>query len=203
MSWKDFQIYFGEIVVCKLNPTFLHSSIHIKTERKKSGYLLMKVKTAGQYILSVYQENKRKFLNKYANYEYSPARIIILKKEGKTLHYISSKTTQQSQACSIDMERLEVGDYLISCKVEWKFWDNHEMIVTSYGTDHTNMSPVNRAIAPEFKAGLIRSYVSQFAGTGKIKSYEKYGFNATCETNFNIDTGIGFVRMVNNSEKGF
>lgn len=77
------------------------------------------------------------------------------------------------------------------------------MIVTSYGTDHTNMSPVNRAISPEFKAGLIRSYVSQFAGTGKIKSYEKYGFNATCETNFNIDTGIGFVRMVNNSEKGF
>lgn len=77
----------------------------------------MKVKTAGQYILSVYQENKRKFLNKYSNYEYSPARIIILRREGKTLHYIGSKSTQQSQACSIDMERLEVGEYLISCKV--------------------------------------------------------------------------------------
>lgn len=73
------------------------------------------------------------------------------------------------------------------------------MIVTAYGTDYVNLSPVNRAIAPDFKAGLIRSYSSQFAGTGKVKSYEKYGFNATCETNFNIDTGIGFVRMVNNS----
>jgi hypothetical protein len=55
MSWKDFNIYFGEIVICKLNPTFLHTSIHVKTDRKKSGYLLMKVKTPGQYILSVYQ----------------------------------------------------------------------------------------------------------------------------------------------------
>jgi len=55
MSWKDFHVYFGEIVVCKLSPTFMHTSIHVKTERKKSGYLLMKVKTPGQYILSIYQ----------------------------------------------------------------------------------------------------------------------------------------------------
>lgn len=94
---------------------------------------------------------------------------------------------------------MDEGDYLISAKVWWKFWDNHEMIVTAYGTDYVNLSPVNRSIAPDFKAGLIRSYSSQFAGTGKVKSYDKYGFNATCETNFNIDTGIGFVRMVNNS----
>jgi|688.fasta_scaffold1197171_1 hypothetical protein len=45
------------------------------------------------------------------------------------------------------------------------------MIVTVYGTDYAKLSPVNRMIAPEFKAGLIRSYASQFAGTGKIKSY--------------------------------
>ena len=42
-----------------------------------------------------------------------------------------------------------------------------------------------------------------FEGTGKVKSYEKYGFNATCETNFNLETGIGFVRMVNHSSKSF
>lgn len=54
------------------------------------------------------------------------------------------------------------------------------MIVTAYGTDYINFSPLNRAIAPDFKAGLIRSYSSQLAGTGKVKSYEKYGFNATC-----------------------
>lgn len=68
MSWKDFNVYFGEIVVCKLNPTFLHTSIHVKTDKRKSGYLLLRIKTAGQYIISVYQENKRKFVNKYANY---------------------------------------------------------------------------------------------------------------------------------------
>jgi hypothetical protein len=50
---------------------------------------------------------------------------------------------------------------------------------------------------------MIKSYASQLAGTGKVKTYEKYGFNATCESNFSIETGIGFIRMVNNSEKSF
>jgi hypothetical protein len=45
------------------------------------------------------------------------------------------------------------------------------MIVTVYGTDYTSLSPVNRNIAPEFKAGMIKSYAAQFAGTGKVKSY--------------------------------
>jgi hypothetical protein len=116
---------------------------------------------------------------------------------------VGAKSTQQSQACSVDLERLEEGEYLISSKAWWKFWDNHEMIITVYGTDYASLSPVNRAIAPDFKAGLVRSYAAQFAGTGKVKSYEKYGFNSTCETNFNIDSGIGFVRMANNSEKSF
>jgi hypothetical protein len=112
-------------VVCKLSPTFLHSSIHVKTDRRKSGYVLMRVKTAGQYILSLYQENKRKFINKYTNYEYSQARIIVLKREGKTFRYVGAKSTQKSQACSVDLERLEEGEYIISSKVWWKFWDNH------------------------------------------------------------------------------
>ena len=132
---------------------------------------MMRIKTAGQYIISLYQENKRKFINKYTNYEYSQARLIILKRQGNTFKYIGAKSTQQSQACSVDLEKLQEGEYLISAKVWWKFWDNHEMIVTVYGTDYAKLSPVNRMIAPEFKAGLIRSYASQFAGTGKIKSY--------------------------------
>lgn len=63
----------------------------------------MRVKTAGQYIISLYQESKRKFINKYTNYECSPARLIILKREGKTLRYMGAKSTQQSQACSVDL----------------------------------------------------------------------------------------------------
>ena len=42
-----------------------------------------------------------------------------------------------------------------------------------------------------------------YEGTGKVKSYQKYGFDASCQTNFNLERGIGFVRMVNNSAKGF
>ncbi len=119
------------------------------------------------------------------------------------MRYIGAKSTSAAQACSLDIEKLEQGEYFISAKVWWKFWDDHQFVVTSYGVDYTNITPVNRAIAPQFKANLVKSYSSQFAGTGKVKSYEKYGFNATCESNFSIDTGIGFVRMVNNSNKSF
>ena len=40
-------------------------------------------------------------------------------------------------------------------------------------------------------------------GTGKVKNYEKYGLNATCETSFSVETGIGFVRMISKSNKEF
>lgn len=43
----------------------------------------------------------------------------------------------------------------------------------------------------------------KFQGTGSMKSYQQYGFNATSQTNFNIKTGIGFIRTVNDSAKGF
>jgi hypothetical protein len=42
-----------------------------------------------------------------------------------------------------------------------------------------------------------------FAGTGKMKSYDKYGINATCETNFSLETGLGFVKMINSSNKSY
>ena len=64
----------------------------------------MKVKTAGPYIISVYQNNKRKMNQKYSNYEYSQARLIILKKEGNKMRYIGAKSTSQHQVCSVDTD---------------------------------------------------------------------------------------------------
>ncbi len=55
MPWDAFSKFFGEIVVCKLSPTFLHTSSRVKTDKKKSAYLYMKVKSAGQYIITIYQ----------------------------------------------------------------------------------------------------------------------------------------------------
>lgn len=68
MSWSDFHKFFGEIVICKLNPTYMHNSLRLKTKRHKSAYLHMLVKTRGQYIVSIYQANKRKMGLKYSNY---------------------------------------------------------------------------------------------------------------------------------------
>ena len=63
----------------------------------------MVVTTPGQYIISIYQQNKRKMSLKYSNYTYSEARIIILKKEGHKMRYIGSKSTAQAQVCSADL----------------------------------------------------------------------------------------------------
>ena len=103
MSWKDFRTFFGEIIICKLNPTYMHDSIKVKSGRHKSAYFSMQVTTPGQYIISIYQENKRKMLLKYSNYTYSEARIIVLKREGTKMRYISSKSMPQSQVCSTDL----------------------------------------------------------------------------------------------------
>jgi hypothetical protein len=80
MSWKDYRKYFGYVQICKLEPLYVHDSIRVKTNKKKSAYFQMKVDNPGDYFLSIYQANKRKMCQKYANYAYSQARIIILKK---------------------------------------------------------------------------------------------------------------------------
>ena len=40
------------------------------------------------------------------------------------MKYIGSRSTSQYQVCSADLE-LEEGEYIISAKVVWKFWDYH------------------------------------------------------------------------------
>lgn len=95
------------------------------------------------------------------------------------MKYVGSKAASQHQVCSADME-LKEGEYIISAKVVWKFWESSEMVVTSYGTDHAEIKPRDRSIAATFKDQMVKSYCRMFAGTGKVKSYEKYGFNATC-----------------------
>ena len=86
----------------------------------------------------------------YSNYQYSQARIIIVKKDGNKMKYVGSKSTSQNQVCTADVQ-LEAGQYIISAKIEWKFWDSSELTVTSYGPDHAEINPINRSIAPTFK----------------------------------------------------
>lgn len=86
------------------------------------------------------------------------------------MKYVGSRSTSQSQVCSVDLELTE-GEYIISAKAVWKFWDDHEFVLTSYGTDHTAIAPIDRSIAPVFKDNLIKSYSHLYAGTGKVKSY--------------------------------
>ena len=40
------------------------------------------------------------------------------------MRYMGSKSMPQSQVCSVDLD-LEEGEYIISAKVVWKFWESN------------------------------------------------------------------------------
>lgn len=72
-------------------------------------------------------------LTQFSNYIYSPARIIIMKKlPNSKLEFITSKLANKHYSCSAQCY-LEEGEYIVSAKVYWKFWDSHESCLTSYG----------------------------------------------------------------------
>jgi hypothetical protein len=55
MSMKDFLNYFGSFVICKVNPTYTHTSLQMNFKNHKSNYVKMKVSESGRYLLSLYQ----------------------------------------------------------------------------------------------------------------------------------------------------
>ena len=91
--------------------------------KRKSNYFQFTVKEEGQYHISIYQETKRKFIFD-KKYEYSGARIILLKRSGSnSMTYVGSKN-KASYGCTLDV-KLELGIYIVSTKVIWKTWDTH------------------------------------------------------------------------------
>lgn len=79
MSWDDFLKFFGCITICKLNPTFVHTSFKMMNNRRKSNYVEVKVPTKGTYNFYLCQENAREHV-KNLIYLYSDARIILVRK---------------------------------------------------------------------------------------------------------------------------
>lgn len=80
-----------------------------------------------------------------------------MKKQKEELRYIAARATNKSLSCNVEVE-LEEGVYIISAKVFWKFWPDHDFVLTSYGPEKVQFINVNRDIAPLFKNNLIKSY---------------------------------------------
>ena len=114
MPWDEFTRYFSNFVVCRLDPTFLHTSHRLNCQPHKSSYFKMSVKEAGIYDLSVYQQSKRKYQGK--NYEYCPARFVVLKDNGQHYSYICSANKSSSHV-AFSEAHLERGNYFIAVKM--------------------------------------------------------------------------------------
>lgn len=56
MGWDNFLKYFSSFVICRIDPTFLHSSLRLKNiQPLKPVYLRLVVNEEGTYNLSIYQ----------------------------------------------------------------------------------------------------------------------------------------------------
>lgn len=68
---------FGDITICKINPTNVHSSFRMINNKRKSNYVKVNVVTEGTYDIFICQEERRKYAGQ--EYQYSNARLIIMK----------------------------------------------------------------------------------------------------------------------------
>ncbi len=163
MSMQDFLKYFGSFVICKVNPMNLHTSLKLSFEKHKSNYVRMKVSESGRYILSLYQENEREMKAKYSNFKHSPARIIVMK-TGYTWEYIDSYQDNEAYSTSVEVDLEEGGEYIISAKFSWVFWEKHEGCLTAYGPDKVVFEQIDRSVAPQFKKAMIEGFFEKNRG---------------------------------------
>lgn len=208
MSWQDYIKYYGGVTICKIHPTFVHTSFKMTNNSRKSNYIEVKVPTKGQYHFFICQQSSRKYKLSGKNYQYSDARIILVKKnQNGKYEYIAAKCTPgayQSQMCCIETQ-LEVGTYLISAKVKWtNGWQNHDCFLVSYGVQNVAFQLADRSCANKFKSDMVASYAIANSPKAEKKDYRAYGINGlTSQSHFSTETGMGYVRLVNRANRQY
>lgn len=92
---------------------------------------------------------------------------------------------------------------MLSCKVVWNNFEEHECVVASYGPSTVRFfAQKDRSISTRFKNEMIKTYVPQFPG--EKYHYEKLNIpEAYREMIFNIEHGIGYIHVNNPSKKPF
>ena len=199
IPWKEFTKYFSNFVISRIDPTFLHTSHRLNSAAHHSNYVRMLVKEEGVYNLSVYQESKRKHQGK--DYEYSDVRMVVLKEHGQEINYVCSVNKSKSHAVFVET-RLTPGFYYVAVKVDWGAKQPRSIVLTSYGCERVEFEDLDASIAPLFKKEMVRSFSNK--AKGKVKKYEKLKLpEATNESYFSIEEGIGYIKVKNPTNRWF
>lgn len=90
MSMSDFLVYFYRITVCYVSLGKVHSHIKLESDRTHSVMVAFTVKTRGDYFISLYQENRRKY-QQSSNYKLSKSRLFLARSVGGHIEAIASK----------------------------------------------------------------------------------------------------------------
>lgn len=86
--------------------------------------------------------------------------------------------------------------------MDWGNQNPKPIILTSYGSEKVDFEDLDNSIAPIFKKAMIKSFAQKF--TGKVKKYDKLKIpEATNESFFSIEHGLGYVKLKNPSARWF
>lgn len=90
MSLEDYLTYFYRITTCFVSLAKVHGHIVLESDRTHSVMVGFTVRTQGDYFLSMYQENRRKY-QQSSNYKLSKSRLFLARVVGGRVEAIASK----------------------------------------------------------------------------------------------------------------
>ena len=113
MCVQDFQKYFTDIQVCKVDPNSKLSAVKIRSLPAESKYFKFQVKTDGYYYLGIHQRSK-KFYEENSNYEYSNFSLLLGKvSQDGTIEFLEGLFAGDRNLWTKCKNRLTEGTYVV------------------------------------------------------------------------------------------
>ena len=190
MSFDDFKDYFSTITICRINDNFVYKSL--KAKQSKVNYLVfdINVARAGFSYVSVDQMETCCF-SLDTGYQYSNARMILLKDSKDGLVYVEGKSGVQRNLWV--GSQLEAGNYKLYVEMEWRSIVK-TYSVSAYGNAEVSISCAGQV--PNFLRDAFVARSNDFGvdvpltnGLGLAKYHEM------------LQEGYGYFFIVNNSKK--
>jgi calpain-15 len=190
MSFDDFKDYFSTVTICRINDTFTYKSLKVK--QSKVNYLVfdINVARAGFSYISVDQMERCCFALD-TGYQYSNARMILLRESKDGLVYVEGKSGVQRNLWI--GSQLEAGKYKLYVEAEWRSIAK-TYVVSAYGSAEVGIESLGQV--PEFLRQVFVARSNDYGvevalnnGQGLVKYHEM------------LPEGYGYFFVTNNSKK--
>jgi hypothetical protein len=117
MSIEDFCHYFSNVTICRVHDNYFYEGMHLTQSVGLFNVIEVRLSNPGNTYFIVTQNDSRRY-GEESGYEYYPVRIIVARKEGKSLSYVKGKANAYARDVWIECE-LEAGDYAVYVEIDW------------------------------------------------------------------------------------